>query len=179
MYPSAECDNPLVVQGLGEIIHSVGAVAILCKGGKNPHMKKCFLNSYIIHNCLCRENISILQLELSGRQFLRPVFLLFVFYFVFLNFSQCSDRCLISVLGERGAVQTSVCFQQSVWKTLFLQSAALVIIGIQCISQPGVRKISPGVGTKACILNSDLEQNFRDFLLQKRGFHKRQSPKLK
>lgn len=35
------------------------------------------------------------------------------------------------------------------------------------------------MSTRACILNFDLEQNFRGFLQQKGGFHKRQSPKLK
>lgn len=38
MCPAAECDIPAALQGLGKIIHSVGAVAVLCKGGKNPHM---------------------------------------------------------------------------------------------------------------------------------------------
>lgn len=68
-------------------------------------------------------------------------FLLFVCgLFCFLSFSQYSDRCLVSILGERGAVQASVCFQESVWETLFLQNAALVIIGIQYISQSGMRE---------------------------------------
>lgn len=106
---------------------------------------------------------------------LEPSFLLFVcVLFCSVNFSRCSDSSLVSILGERSAVQTSVCLQQSVWRTPFLQSAALVIIGIQ-----EWEKVSPGVSTKACILYFDFKQNFRDFLLQKGGFHKRQSPKLK
>lgn len=120
-----------------------------------------------------------MQLELSVRQCLSPAFCLcFILFFSF--FSQCSDRCLVSVLGERGAVQTAVCFQESVWKRLFLQNAALVTIGIQCISQPGMRKsVLEWVSIKARILKFDLEQNFRDFLPQKGGFPKRWSPKLK
>lgn len=52
---------PVALQGLGEVIHRVGAVAVLCKGGKNPHMIKCFLNSYILNNYLCKERITAVR----------------------------------------------------------------------------------------------------------------------
>lgn len=42
MCPAAECDISVALWGLGEIIHSVGAVAVLCKGGKNPRIKNVF-----------------------------------------------------------------------------------------------------------------------------------------
>lgn len=59
--PEAEYDMPVALQGLGEVIHRVGAVAVLCNGGKNPHMIKCFLNSYILNNYSCKERITAVR----------------------------------------------------------------------------------------------------------------------
>lgn len=62
---------------------------------------------------------------------------LFVCFFFFLIILDAVTE-VWQDLGEREGVQTSICFHQSVWKTLFPQTAALVTIGTQCISQSGM-----------------------------------------